>query len=66
MLAAKVTAMEAAFMAGEDVSVIDLARLSDQVNGRAPAEDRAEYDLSRLTDSEAATLNALCDKARRR
>ena len=65
LLEAKVAAMESALMSGGDVSVIDLARLADQVAGRVPArEDVAEYDLDRLTEEELREWARLADKAR--
>jgi hypothetical protein len=66
LLAHKVASLEAAAAGGGDVPVLELARLADQVAGRTTApEDDNEYDLALLTDEEAATLNALTEKARR-
>ena len=69
LLAHKVASLEAEAAGGGDVPVLELARLADQVAGRAavPAasDDSAEhYDWGRLDLADIHTLEAIYEKAR--
>lgn len=66
LLRAKIERMEDALASNQDVSVIDIARLAEQVTGKtAPRDDAEDFDLAKLTDAEAWELKRLLDKARK-